>query len=438
MEVNDNDINDLSNLHCPECPFQPFFGIKSLNGDIILQYKCNLGHSGEKPIINFGDNEFKNYRNIKCLYCNSLNDNMNYCIECKNNICSQIECLSEHQKLFHQKIFKINDNNNLCPFHLNFIEFYCETCNLSLCQDCPNFHINHTLKHISEIKFEKFKMFEEKFIEMEKKLNEIIKNFDSYLNDLQNKYNKFKNRFLSEKKFIKSIIKTYKKNSSNVEIIQNIANIHLNKIVIPNNLNINDFLNENIDFSMIKPFELKKNNNTPLDKDINLKKGILKFDNGTYEGEIENLSRNGKGTFSYNTGEKYIGDWIFGKKEGKGEIIYSNGDKFEGFFSDDKIEGTGRYYYKNGKVYIGEFNNNKIEGKGKLIYINGDIYEGDFKNGKKSGFGKYIFYKSNDIFEGKWDNDKRNGEGKFIYSNGFVFKGFWENDIMKNNSSVNN
>ena len=55
-------------------------------------------------------------------------------------------------------------------------------------------------------------------------------------------------------------------------------------------LNINDFLNENIDFSMIKPFELKKNNNTPLDKDINLKKGILKFDNGTYEGEIENLS----------------------------------------------------------------------------------------------------------------------------------------------------
>lgn len=61
------------------------------------------------------------------------------------------------------------------------------------------------------------------------------------------------------------------------------------------------------------------------------------------------------GTLLYADGDKYVGEWMNGKKSGKGELIYINGDKFSGKWRDDKACGVGRLEYANGDVYEGEW-----------------------------------------------------------------------------------
>lgn len=79
--------------------------------------------------------------------------------------------------------------------------------------------------------------------------------------------------------------------------------------------------------------------------------------------------------------------------EGRGIYTWSTGDRYDGDWLENIKHGKGLYYFANNEdIYVGEFNNDKRSGKGVLYYSNGDKYEGDWLNDYKNGKGIYYYY----------------------------------------------
>ena len=95
----------------------------------------------------------------------------------------------------------------------------------------------------------------------------------------------------------------------------------------------------------------------------------INFANGTYVGEVEGDSiANGKGTMTFNDGNKYVGE-----------------------FKDNQYNGFGKFYKNDVLVYEGNYINNNKEGKGIYYYSGGNKFEGDFKNDLENGTGIYTW-----------------------------------------------
>ena len=57
----------------------------------------------------------------------------------------------------------------------------------------------------------------------------------------------------------------------------------------------------------------------------------------TYEGEWQSHLRHGQGVYTYkDTGTRYVGTWINGKREGAGELIHAN-HRFQGGWIADQV-----------------------------------------------------------------------------------------------------
>lgn len=72
----------------------------------------------------------------------------------------------------------------------------------------------------------------------------------------------------------------------------------------------------------------------------------------------------------------------------------SNNDKYVGGWKDDEYEGEGTYTWQNGTNYTGQFKAGKMCGKGifiktcntgKRVYANKNIYEGIWEDSCKHG-----------------------------------------------------
>ena len=168
-----------------------------------------------------------------------------------------------------------------------------------------------------------------------------------------------------------------------------------------------------------------------------LKKGkvTIYYSNGKikYEGDCLDDNFEGKGTYYYENGNRYEGEWKKGLKHGKGILYYDHETqkkKYDGYFIKGKFEGKGNYYWNDGSYYKGNFVNglkhgygayykkdgtlkyeggfinDKYGGKGKYICDNGDYYVGDFKNGLKHGKGTLYNRNGNIIVKGNFINNK--------------------------------
>lgn len=83
---------------------------------------------------------------------------------------------------------------------------------------------------------------------------------------------------------------------------------------------------------------------------------------------------------------------------------YENGDKYEGDFEFGKKHGQGKYDWSDGDYYDGEWRNDSAEGHGTSM-IGDDFYDGQFKNGKKHGEGE-LTSGDGDIIHAIWvDNE---------------------------------
>ena len=114
---------------------------------------------------------------------------------------------------------------------------------------------------------------------------------------------------------------------------------------------------------------------------------------------------NGYGTYVWADGDKYVGDWVDGKKHGKGTLYYTNGEKYEGDFTDGTGTGHGTYTYPDGDVYTGDHIGYYFTGKGTMVWADGSVYVGEWKDDDRHGQGK-MTYADGTIEEGQWEEDK--------------------------------
>lgn len=95
-------------------------------------------------------------------------------------------------------------------------------------------------------------------------------------------------------------------------------------------------------------------------------------------------------------------------------LTYTNGDTYEGEVLNGKRHGKGRYTFKSGAYYDGEWKSGEKQGHGKYVFADGTYYDGEWVNGVKQGKGKFT-EKSGEytsIYEGEYINGQR--EGRFV------------------------
>ena len=59
------------------------------------------------------------------------------------------------------------------------------------------------------------------------------------------------------------------------------------------------------------------------------------------------------GTYTWENGDKYVGEHKDGESHGQGTFTWGNGDKYVGEYKDGKKHGQGTFTYKIGDKYIG-------------------------------------------------------------------------------------
>ena len=151
-----------------------------------------------------------------------------------------------------------------------------------------------------------------------------------------------------------------------------------------------------------------------------------------YEGTWQNGKINGQGVMYYSDRDesernRYEGEWLDNMIEGHGTMYWKDGSWYDGAWSGGKRNGQGNYHYANGGRYYGEWKDGQRVGYGVDYYTNGTRYEGQFVNGKRGGSGVY-YYLNGDRYEGEWADDKREGHGVFYWANGARYEGEWADD----------
>ena len=198
---------------------------------------------------------------------------------------------------------------------------------------------------------------------------------------------------------------------------------------------------------------------------------------GDCSGLVGGLGGYTNGTYVYDNGDTYVGDWKYGKRNGKGVYTHLDGTTTEGVWSSDDIinqciEGNcisgkglmenkenGEVYFgdlknydahgegvltftKNGNKYFGNFKNNQFDGTGTLEWVSGSKYIGEFKDGYFHGKYTYFYGKDGILMVGEYEmGSKKDGvhteihpdgkELKILYKFGERKKYLFENESEK-------
>ena len=135
------------------------------------------------------------------------------------------------------------------------------------------------------------------------------------------------------------------------------------------------------------------------------------------------------GTYTWENGDKYVGEHKDGKSHGQGTFTWGNGDKYVGKYQDGKRHGQGTITWADGSKYVGEWKDGKKHGQGTYTYAEGDKYVGKYQDGKRHGEGTYT-YASGNKYVGRWKNGNYHGEGTYTFADGSKDVGEWENNKL--------
>jgi len=160
------------------------------------------------------------------------------------------------------------------------------------------------------------------------------------------------------------------------------------------------------------------------------KRGVLRFDNGVYKGDIivtpDGYSlAHGYGTFTSSNGELYIGQWKMGKRDGRGMKLWEDGREYIGQWKVNRRSGYGMISWTNRDIYIGEIQYGFQQGQGMLKCANGEQYTGEWNVNERHGYGVMRFL-NGDSFTGQWQHNKKHGHGFYRFADGKYVEGEWE------------
>lgn len=142
-------------------------------------------------------------------------------------------------------------------------------------------------------------------------------------------------------------------------------------------------------------------------------------------GCISGDCKNGQGTFLWESGDVYTGQWRNGLRDGKGTMTWMDSS----VYSKRSREFNNR---KASSLYIPLSNtqgNSPIDITiGALGAIIGGIYIADQM--KSDFITKTRMDVPDDIYIGQWRNDKRHGQGTMFLKPNYQVTGRWDNDIL--------
>ncbi len=144
--------------------------------------------------------------------------------------------------------------------------------------------------------------------------------------------------------------------------------------------------------------------------------GVCYYTNkSSYRGEWKNRYPDGKGTKTYSDGTTRAGLWSKGKPVNEQGLVleeYISKKKEEraddgtniqsGCLSGDCLKGDGIFAYPDGSKFEGNFTNGKFDGPGIFSFSNGDKYVGNFKENYPDGQGTRYVKESNTEETGEW------------------------------------
>ncbi len=149
--------------------------------------------------------------------------------------------------------------------------------------------------------------------------------------------------------------------------------------------------------------------------------GKISYEKGNWkEGEwLNGKFINGNVKLSFEDGSSYEGEIKNTKKHGKGKYIDIKGNVCDGVYTADKFTGTGQIKTTEWS-YQGEIVLNEPRGKGVKVFANGDTLSGTWNEYGFNGVGKRreAAVENSDGFyytEGTWKNGQLNGEGKRFF-----------------------
>lgn len=134
-------------------------------------------------------------------------------------------------------------------------------------------------------------------------------------------------------------------------------------------------------------------------------------------------SQSESSTYLLGDGSNYTGPTKNRKADGRGKLVFPkknsfNYESYEGEFQDGYFFGKGTLIWQSGSKYNGEFIEGRREGFGIYVFNNGrSTYEGFFRDGQFHGRGKLTIKKENGdsySYEGNFENDLQSGRGKFV------------------------
>jgi hypothetical protein len=121
----------------------------------------------------------------------------------------------------------------------------------------------------------------------------------------------------------------------------------------------------------------------------------------------------GQGTYFYENGDKFVGQFLKDSRHGPGQMIYrEDGLTYEGNFVRDSLPKTARIIStkENTVLYEGSISDEGLRnGLGTEFARNGDRYVGQFSNDQRNASGKLFGSDNFQKYSGQWKNGKKNG-----------------------------
>ena len=180
---------------CPNCPSLLKFNIDE--NKLIINGKCKNDHYYEDIDPSLMIDILKNtyyYKNY-CYKCQMIiNENLQnlICINCNKLYCNN--CINSHSEEKNHKTIIFNKNFRFCKIHNIDNKYFCDDCNINICDECKSLHNSHSIMNFSSVmkNATKKKMNNSEIDDFQKK----IKNLLSYIiikkEEIEQRFNKLK------------------------------------------------------------------------------------------------------------------------------------------------------------------------------------------------------------------------------------------------------
>eukprot|EP01105_Mastigella_eilhardi_P013678 TRINITY_DN3111_c0_g2_i2.p1 TRINITY_DN3111_c0_g2~~TRINITY_DN3111_c0_g2_i2.p1 ORF type:complete len:585 (-),score=108.75 TRINITY_DN3111_c0_g2_i2:18-1772(-) len=159
-------------------------------------------------------------------------------------------------------------------------------------------------------------------------------------------------------------------------------------------------------------------------------------DGSVFQGQFVDNMRHGKGIHSAAFGTMtYIGEWRHDKKDGWGITVWAQGKRHEGWYENNARNGRGVFTWANGHKYEGYFKDDKRHGEGIFTFTDGSKWDGNFKENERH-YGTYIWPNNSRRYQGYWKKSSRHGEGRYWWPDGCMYEGSWVDDKREGHGTL--